>query len=144
MTTEDQQDGNTMGGRRKEDHQHHRDHEPDLHRHRRSEDDRTRFPEWAKFAGVVIGTTATIFFWAESRFVSRLEWNQHSEQQRADLIRIADAQKSYAESEKGTATTLNDISQRLSSIENDVGWLRQYMDVHGPKNRLNNNKTGKP
>lgn len=124
-------------------HPHHRDHESEEHEHRRASDDRAAFPEWAKFAGTVIATTASIFFWAESRFVSRLEWNQHAEQQRADLARVTEVQRSYAEAEKGTATNLNDINQRLSAIENDVGWLRQYLDVQAPrKNGKTNGKGG--
>ena len=75
------------------------------------------FPEWAKFAATIVGTTILTVGWAEARFVSRVEWITHTEQQRVDLARLAVIQEKYAVEEKGTSRTLGEINARLTRIE---------------------------
>jgi hypothetical protein len=89
-------------------------------------------PEWAKFAGSIIATVVLTIGWAESRFVSRIEWASHQAQQSLDMSEIKVQQTNYAAAERGTAAGVNALSVDVAEIKADVGWLRSYLDVTKP------------
>lgn len=89
-------------------------------------------PEWAKFAGAIIATTAIVLGWAEIRFVTRLEWTTHQTQQTLDMTEVKEVQKSYALAERGTSSGLQALTVDVAEIKNDVSWLRAYLDVSKP------------
>ena len=100
------------------------------------------FPQWAKFAGSIIGTTILVVTWAESRFVSRMEWSNHDRQQSIDIGRLAAVQADYARAEVVTGQGLTDLKVDVAEIKGDVAWLRSYLDVSMPppkKARRNGN-----
>ena len=89
-------------------------------------------PEWAKFAGTIIGTVILLIAWVEARFVARVEWTNHQAQQMIDMTDLKQTQLSYAIAERGTSSGLNSLTVDVAEIKNDVSWLRAYLDVTQP------------
>ena len=98
------------------------------------------FPEWAKFAGTIVATTILVIGWAESRFVSRMEWANHDRQQGIDIGRLASVQAEYARAEVVTGQGLTDLKVDVAEIKGDVSWLRASLDVTMPAPRRNGKK----
>jgi hypothetical protein len=111
--------------------------DPNLEK-RRKED--TGLPPWLKLAITVIATTMVVVGWAESRFVSRVEWANHDKQQITDMARMTEVQRSYALAEKVTGDGLQSLTVDVAEIKSDVSWLRSYLDVSQPPPRRNGKK----
>jgi hypothetical protein len=74
-------------------------------------------PDWAKLAATVAFTTVSVVLWANANFISRVEMNQHLDQQSKDFSRVAASQEHYSDAERGTAANLGEINSRLTRIE---------------------------
>jgi hypothetical protein len=74
-------------------------------------------PDWAKLAATVAVTTVSVVLWANANFISRVEMNQHLEQQSKDFARVAASQEHYSDAERGTSQNLSEINSRLTRIE---------------------------
>ena len=108
----------------------------DPNQEKRRRDD-SALPPWLKLGITVVATTIVVVGWAESRFVSRVEWANHDKQQSADLTRIVDVQRSYAIAEVATGQGLTALTVDVAEIKSDVSWLRSYLDVTQPPPRRN-------
>jgi hypothetical protein len=84
--------------------------------HRRRAGDQG-IPDWAKLAATVAITTVSVVLWANANFISRVEMNQHLDQQSKDFARVSSSQEHYADAERGTAQNLSEINGRLTRIE---------------------------
>ena len=97
-------------------------------------------PSWLRAVFYIAGGMLAGLGIAEARFVTRVEYAGHMEQQRVDVERLMRVQADYAHAERGTAENLGTINERLSGIESDVGWLRSYLDVSKPPPRRDRSK----
>lgn len=92
-------------------------------------------PDWMKLAIAVAGTTVTMVMWANSTFISRVEFNNHMAEQTKDFARTVRTQEQYADAEKGTAKSLGTIESRLSSIETKLELLLDGAIVTQPRKK---------
>jgi len=74
-------------------------------------------PDWAKLAVSVAAAVVSVVLWANSNFISRVEMNQHLDQQAKDFSRVSNSQEHYADAERGTSQNLSEINSRLTRIE---------------------------
>ncbi len=104
----------------------------------RTDEDIDPVPQWAKMVATVIGTAVTttvaIILWANNTFISREVYLAHARQQDMDLARLSQAQDSYANAERVTASQLSAISSRLTGIETKVDIVIEGMS---PRNGTN-------
>lgn len=74
-------------------------------------------PDWAKLAASVAVAVISVVLWANANFISRVEMNQHLDQQSKDFSRVAVSQEHYSDAERGTSANLSEINSRLTRIE---------------------------
>ena len=74
-------------------------------------------PDWAKLAVSVAAAVVSVVLWANANFISRVEMNQHLDQQAKDFSRVSSSQEHYADAERGTSQNLSEINSRLTRIE---------------------------
>jgi len=84
------------------------------HRRRRGD---SGVPDWAKLAVSVAAAVVSVVLWANANFISRVEMNQHLEQQSKDFQRVAVTQEHYSMAERETAKQLSEVNSRLTRIE---------------------------
>ena len=89
-------------------------------------------PSWFRAMIYVAGGLITGLGIAEARFVSRIEYQGHQDAQRQDIERLLRVQAEYALAERQTSQSLGEISERLTTMEADLGWVRQYLDLSKP------------